>query len=59
MDLINLLLVPLLGLAGYYAFASGLAYVRARKWVNGVFAMTAATLLAGCGSYLIARAMIL
>lgn len=57
MDLINLLLVPLVGMAAYYAFASAYAYARRRKWIHAAWTTAAGILLAGCGLYLVFRAI--
>ena len=57
MDLINLLLVPLVSITAYYAFASAHAYARSHKWMKTIYAMTAGVLLAGCAFYLIAKAV--
>lgn len=54
--MINLLLVPLVGLAAYYAIASAYRYTRCSKWMNTAWAMAAGLLLAGCALYLIAKA---
>ena len=48
MDLINLLLVPLVSITAYYAFASAHAYARSHKWMKTLYATTAGGLLAGC-----------
>lgn len=57
MDLINLLLVPLLSLAAYYAFASAYSYARSRKLTTAAWTLAAGLLLAGCALYLISRAV--
>jgi hypothetical protein len=57
MDLINLLLVPLVGIAAYYAFASAYGHARRSKWMHAAWTTAAGMLLAGCGLYLVFRAI--
>lgn len=56
MDLINLLLLPPIGIAAYYAFASAYSYARSSRLTNAGWTMASGLLLTGCALYLIVKA---